>query len=136
MPSGRFLPCCLPSPPCRLPSARLHTFGRTYSSNFSRESHTDECSAKWLERRPALARHRSLGLLRLPLSPRETRIIHDYDRYSHFCSGRPSMTTATARPAWLTSDRIAPVIVMFIGLFLVTYVFDAAFDRMGVNPAT
>ncbi|HEY4740555.1 MAG TPA: hypothetical protein VIH76_08180 [Candidatus Acidoferrales bacterium] len=46
------------------------------------------------------------------------------------------MTTATARPAWLTSDRIAPVVVMFIGLFLVTYVFDAAFDRMGVNPAT
>lgn len=46
------------------------------------------------------------------------------------------MTTATARPAWLTSDRIAPVIVMFIGLFVITYVFDAAFDRMGVNPAS
>jgi|ERR1700683_2488122 hypothetical protein len=46
------------------------------------------------------------------------------------------MTIATARPAWLTSDRIAPVFVMFIGLFVLTYVFDAAFDRMGVNPAS
>jgi len=25
---------------------------------------------------------------------------------------------------------------MFIGLFAITYVFDAAFDRMGVNPAS
>ena len=46
------------------------------------------------------------------------------------------MTPATARPAWLTPDRIVPVIVMFIGLFAITYVFDAAFDRMGVNPAS
>ena len=46
------------------------------------------------------------------------------------------MTPATARPAWLTPDRIAPVIVMFIGLFAITYVFDAAFDRMGINPAS
>jgi hypothetical protein len=46
------------------------------------------------------------------------------------------MTPATARPAWLTPDRIVPVIVMFIGLFVVTYIFDAAFDRMGVNPAS
>lgn len=46
------------------------------------------------------------------------------------------MTPATARPAWLTPDRIAPVIVMFVGLFAITYVFDAAFDRMGVNPAS
>ena len=46
------------------------------------------------------------------------------------------MTPATARPAWLTPDRIAPVIVMFVGLFAITYVFNAAFDRMGVNPAS
>jgi hypothetical protein len=46
------------------------------------------------------------------------------------------MTPATARPAWLTPDRIVPVIVMFIGLFAITYVFDAAFDRMGINPAS
>ena len=46
------------------------------------------------------------------------------------------MTPATARPAWLTPDRIAPVIVMFVGLFAITYVFDAAFDRMGINPAS
>jgi spore maturation protein CgeB len=46
------------------------------------------------------------------------------------------MAPATARPAWLTPDRIVPVIVMFIGLFVVTYIFDAAFDRMGVNPAS
>jgi|HubBroStandDraft_1064217.scaffolds.fasta_scaffold375836_1 hypothetical protein len=46
------------------------------------------------------------------------------------------MTPATGRPAWLTSDWIAPVVVMFTGLFIVTYIFDAAFDRMGVNPAS
>jgi hypothetical protein len=46
------------------------------------------------------------------------------------------VTPATARPAWLTPDRIAPVIVMFIGLFAITYVFDAAFDRMGIDPAS
>ncbi len=46
------------------------------------------------------------------------------------------MTPATTRPAWLTPDRFVPVIVMFFGLFVVTYIFDAAFDRMGVNPAS
>jgi hypothetical protein len=46
------------------------------------------------------------------------------------------MTLGTARPAWLTPDRIAPVLVMFVGLFVITWVFDAAFDRMGVNPAS
>ena len=46
------------------------------------------------------------------------------------------MTPATARTAWLTPDRIATVIVMFVGLFAITYVFDAAFDRMGINPAS
>ncbi|MFZ0039322.1 MAG: hypothetical protein WAK91_17990 [Candidatus Acidiferrales bacterium] len=46
------------------------------------------------------------------------------------------MTSATSRPAWLTSGWIAPVVVMFAGLFVITYIFDAAFDRMGVNPAS
>ncbi len=46
------------------------------------------------------------------------------------------MAPATSRPAWLTSDWIAPVVVMFTGLFVITYIFDAAFDRMGVNPTS
>jgi ABC-type multidrug transport system fused ATPase/permease subunit len=46
------------------------------------------------------------------------------------------MKPASSRPAWLTWDRVMRVIVMFVALFVITYVFDAAFDSMGINPAS
>lgn len=46
------------------------------------------------------------------------------------------MRIATGEKSWLSMEQFTPVIVMFVGLFLVTFAFDIAFDRMGINPAS
>lgn len=46
------------------------------------------------------------------------------------------MTLTQGRPGWLTPHNIMPAVVMFLGLFGITWAFDYAFDRMGINPAS
>lgn len=46
------------------------------------------------------------------------------------------MTFTSARGDGLNPNSVAPAIVMFGALFVMTWIFDYSFDRMGINPSS